>query len=70
MNRRIAYVVIYLTGLCLQVLYAEGSDVTVTPTGFTYYQFGQLEKTTDPIGNITGQGDKSCGPARQYQARL
>jgi hypothetical protein len=58
MNRKTAFF-IYVTALCLQALHAEESDVKVTPSGFAYYQIGQLVKTSDPTGLITGQPDKS-----------
>jgi len=58
MNRKIACC-IYVTALFLQALHAEESDVKVTPSGFAYYQIGQLVKTSDPTGRISGQPDKS-----------
>ena len=50
---------IYAVALCFQAPHAEESDVNVTPSGFAYYQIGQLVKTSDPTGRISGQPDKS-----------
>lgn len=45
--------------LCAQAIRAEESDVKVTPSGFAYFQIGQLVSTSDPAGSITGLPDKS-----------
>lgn len=50
---------IYIALFCFQTLFAEESSVKITPSGFAYYQIGQLVKTSDPEGLITGLPDKS-----------
>ncbi|MBN1309268.1 MAG: hypothetical protein JXA18_15195 [Chitinispirillaceae bacterium] len=58
MNRKILLFV-YSALFCFQMLFAAESSIKIIPSGFAYYQIGQLVKTSDPEGLITGLPDKS-----------
>ena len=56
--------------MCFQSIHAEESDVKVTPSGFAYYQIGQLVSTSDPTGAITGLPDKSWDQHANFRLTL
>ena len=62
--------VIYAAALCFQAVRAEETDVKVTPSGFAYYQIGQLVSTSDPIGNTTGLSDKPWDQHANFRLTL
>ncbi|MGB7567756.1 MAG: hypothetical protein WBM07_07845 [Chitinivibrionales bacterium] len=50
---------IYAAVFCFQALHAEEPDVKIMPSGFAYYQIGQLVSTSDATEQTTGLPDKS-----------
>jgi hypothetical protein len=56
--------------LCFQAANAEDGDIKINPSGFAYYQIGQLVSTSDPTGTITGLPDKSWDQHANFRLTL
>ena len=56
--------------VCFQTVYSEESDIKINPSGFAYYQIGQLVSTSDPTGVITGLPDKSWDQHANFRLTL
>jgi hypothetical protein len=67
MRRKFAPFIVF-TLLCIHLTFADNSDVKVTPSGFVYYQFGQLQKTYDPT--LSGWKNKSIDQRTVFRLAL
>jgi hypothetical protein len=63
-------VIMFFAALCSRSGFADSSDVKITPSGFTYFQIGQLVSTSDPTGQITGIPDKSWDQHANFRFAL
>ena len=69
MNLKIS-LFIYAAVFCFQALHAEEPDVKVMPSGFAYYQIGQLVSTSDVTEQAAGLPDKSWDQHANFRLTL
>jgi hypothetical protein len=63
-------IILFAAMVCFQTVYSEESDIKINPSGFAYYQIGQLVSTSDPTGVITGLPDKSWDQHANFRLTL